>query len=282
MFGGSRICAAFLALAIFSGPAIAEFDVVEHDKGPISGSSKREGPAETYPRWLIRLVDPIAEPFGRTAAHLVWRKGQVTSHAEALGYLQANLRPLDILVTKSRGRLTGHLIPGWFSHAVVYLGSESSLRALGAWSDPEVRPHLSSIRSGKVYIEAVSSKVRLTGIAKAIDADQVAVLRPRLPARARRQALREFFAHVGTPYDFRIDAGESDRLYCAELVDHVLKAHLPRHMHYGRQVIWPAEMATAALSGRNGLGFVLYVKADRGNWIVGDRAMLKKDIAEHW
>jgi hypothetical protein len=53
-------------------------------------------------------------------------------------------------------------------------------------------------------------------------------------------------------------------------------------MHYGRQVIWPAEMATAALSGRNGLRFALYIKADRGNWIVGDSAMLKKDIAEHW
>ncbi len=282
MFGGTRLCAVLLALTMFPGPAIAEFNGAEHDARSNSATAKRDGPAETYPRWLIRLVDPVAEPFGRTAAHLVWRKGQVTSQAEAMTYLRANLRPLDILVTKSRGRVTGHLIPGWFSHAVVYLGSEADLRALGVWSDPEIRPHLLAIRSGRDFVEAVSSKVRLAGIEKAIDADQVAVLRPRLSAAARRQALRAFLAHVGTPYDFRIDAGESDRLYCAELVDHVLKAHLPRHMQYGRQVIWPAEMATAALSGRNGLDFVLYIKADRSNWIVGDRAMLKKDIAEHW
>lgn len=275
------VVAVCMAMGLASIPSFAEFNG-DHPPAPFPVKSGRDGPSEAYPRWLIRLVDPVAEPFGRTAAHVVWRKGKVTSRAEAMAYLQADLRPLDILVTKSRGRLTGHLIPGWFSHAVVYLGSEPGLRAIGVWDDPSVRPYRSSIRAGMVFIEAVSRKVRLATIEKAVDADQVAVLRPRLGTAARRRAARAFFDHIGTPYDFRLDAGESDSLYCVELIDHVLRTNLPKHAQYGRQIMWPAEMANTALSERNGLSFILYVKADRRNWIVGDRAMLRKDIDEHW
>lgn len=276
------LAALLLALALATNPAQADFD----DTGPRivrkSAKTPRNGPDGRYPPWVIELIDPVAEPFGRAAAHVVWRKGRIGGQKEAMALLTRTLRPLDVVLTKSRGRLTGRLIPGQFTHAVVYLGGERALKALGVWDAPEVRPHRAAIRAGKVWIEAVSRKVKLSPVNKAIDADQLVVLRASLGEAAGRKAARGLFAHLGVPYDFHLDAGDSDALFCAELVDHAMALGLPRREQYGRATIVPAEIAAAALEGRSRLSFVLYLKSDRDGWTKGDRATLKKDIETGW
>lgn len=276
----------FLALFVVSvlaaPPAWADFD----DTGPQiprrAEKPKRSISDEVYPPWVIRLVEPVAEPFGRTAAHVVWRKGRIGGEREAMALLARSVRPLDIVLTKSRGRLTGHLIPGWFTHAVVYLGRESELKALGVWNDAAVKPHQAAIRAGKVWIEAVSRRVKLSPVGKAIDADQLLVLRAPLGSEHKRKAARALFAHLGTPYDFHMDAADGDALFCAELVDHAMALGLPRREQYGRKTIVPAEIAADALAGRGRLAIRLYLKADRDGWAKGDKATLKRDIEAGW
>ncbi|MBK8458407.1 MAG: hypothetical protein IPL47_15925 [Phyllobacteriaceae bacterium] len=277
-----RILALLASLLLAVTPAMADYVDSGGQLHVNQPRACRDNPAEPYPPWVIKLVEPVAEPFGRAAAHVVWRHGRIGRRSDAMALLARTLRPLDIVLTKSNGRLTGHLIPGQFAHAVVYLGGEKDLKALGVWSDPAVKPHHAAIRAGRVYVEALSSRDKLSPLNKAIDADQLVVLRTGLGKTARARAARGYFAHLGVPYDFHMDAGESEALFCAELVDHVMALGLPRREQYGRTTIVPAEIAAAALAGKGGLSFVLYLKADRDGWLKGDRAMLKRDIEAGW
>lgn len=268
-----RILALALASVLTAAPALGG--------GQESGKGPRTGP-DIYPPWLIRVLEPVAEPFGRTASHIVWRSGRIGRKADAMALLARALRPLDVVLTKSRGRLTGRLIPGLFTHAVVYLGTERELRALGVWNTPEVRPHQGAIRAGKTWIEAVSRRVKLSGVKKAVDADQLVLLRPRLGASSKRRAALDLFAHLGAPYDYHMNAAEDDALFCAELVGHAMAIALPRREQYGRTTIVPADIAAQALAGRGSLSVVLYLKADREGWLRGDKATLRQDLREGW
>ncbi|HHZ10234.1 MAG TPA: hypothetical protein GX405_15810 [Rhizobiales bacterium] len=238
--------------------------------------------AERYPGWLIKAYEPVAPVLGEAFGRVVMRRGLLVEKPDALRHIAKRLRPLDILVVSSKGRLTGTLIPGLFSHTVVYVGSEAELKALGAWNDPAVRPHHADIRAGKVMIESDHRGVHLTTTATALDTDRVVILRPRATGSGHRAAAR-LLAHVGTPYDFYFDNSDAAELYCAELVDHVMpEVGLPSRELYGRRMFLPDDAIDAATSGRMRATPVLYVRATDAAWEDAGAAELKRDLAAAW
>ncbi len=273
-------------LLAFAAPAAAQesgcgTDIwAEPEKKP---KPKADGPREVFPKWVVDLAEPLAEPGGRVIAQLKSRKGYLARNAEAKAEVRAHLRPLDILVVRSRHRASSRLIPGYLGHSALYLGTERELKAAGVWNDPNLIPHQQKVRDGAVMIEADHKGVHLSRYDVVLDTDAVAIFRPGLTKAARAKSLRAFFGHIGTKYDFVFDSDDDSRLFCAELIEHAMpQVRIPRRTMYGRQVLLPVDIANAGLSGRASLSFVYYMRATKDGAAAASRRALAKDIADGW
>lgn len=127
------------------------------------------------------------------------------------------LQPGDILLVRADDKVTCALLPGFWAHAALYLGSDEELQTL-AGELPAVRQVMPQSSPAGWVIEAVASGVRLCPLAVCLRADHVAVLRPDLPGEQLRQAQLAALGHLGKPYDFEFDFNVSSRLVCTELV----------------------------------------------------------------
>lgn len=248
---------------------------------PDTGVAQCCANVERYPVWLVEALEPAAPVIGRIIGSIVWRDGYIpASAAQRIG---AELRPLDILVTGSNGRLSNHALPGHFVHFAVYLGTEPELRRAGLWNDPRVVPHHAELQAGRVFVESDHHGVHLSTAATVLEADHVVVLRARIGQRLRRRATGDFLDHVGSRFDFNFDSDEAERLYCAELVCHVLpELQLPKREVYARSTIIPDDVVLRAARGRGRLRLVLYVRARPGKWEQASADEVARDIAAAW
>lgn len=262
------LCAAWLASCAHGGGA--------------GGAGGCCASVERYPAWLVEALEPAAPVIGRIVGSIVWRDGYIPAAGGARRIADA-LRPLDILVTGSKGRLSNHAIPGHFVHFAVHLGSEAQLRRAGLWNDPRVVPHHAALEAGRVFIEADHRGVHLSTAETVLSADHVAVLRPQLAPQRRRRATGDFLDHAGSRFDFLFDSAEDVRLYCAELVCHLLpELRMPKRNVYGRSTIIPDDVVLRAARGQGLLRLVLYVRARPGKWEQASPADLVEDIARAW
>ena len=109
--------------------------------------------------------------------------------------LQGALEPGDVLLMRADDKVTAALLPGFWSHAAIYVGGRDALARLGLAE----LPHVSRLDwiferfpSPMGYvIEAVAQGCRLHKLHHSLRVDHVAVLRPRLDAQTLREALRE-------------------------------------------------------------------------------------------
>ena len=153
------------------------------------------------------------------------------------------LQPGDILLSRKNWYLSNVGLPGFWPHAILYLGDPDKLaRAMDA--DPEVRAwiaqetgqqltflqYLQRIaptptlvyqlgHEDEVYrvIEAISEGVVFNTMAHAAG-DYLAAMRPRLSTLAKAQAIAYAFTQADKPYDFDFDFATDHALVCTELV----------------------------------------------------------------
>jgi hypothetical protein len=142
--------------------------------------------------------------------------------SEMLANLRTRLKPGDVLLVRDDSRLTAALLPGFWTHAALFLGSRADLEALGLHSHPHVvrRWHEIPENSGPLgmVIEALAPRVQLNPLEKCLRVDHVAVLRPMLSESDIASAIGEAIGHLGKPYDFDFDFNNSSRVVCTELV----------------------------------------------------------------
>ncbi|MCR5855562.1 YiiX/YebB-like N1pC/P60 family cysteine hydrolase [Mesorhizobium sp. J428] len=239
--------------------------------------------AERQPRWLVAMIEPAAPVVGQVVGHISWRSGYL-SEPGIQERIVAGLQPLDLVFVSSKGRLSGHTIPGLFQHAAIYLGTERDLQALGMWSHPGMAPHHEAIRRGAMFIEADMKGVHLSPPSVVLNTDRAVTLRPRIATRGWRQrALATLFSELGNRFDFNFDAGQPDRLFCLELACRAMpELQLPRDMVYGRETIIPDRAVYEAARGHLRLRFVDYVVGDGRSVHHPGRAALTSDIAGKW
>jgi len=180
-------------------------------------------------------VKGVAELMGDTR---VRRVGWYLIPPEQLAAAELALEPGDVLVARKNWYLSNVGLPGFWPHAMLYLGAPEKLATL---DDPEVRAWIESElgepldlpsylarrfpRSWAEYaggealvlIEAISEGVVFNTLGHAAG-DYLAALRPRLSKRAKAQAIAEAFAQLGKPYDFDFDFVTDHALVCTELV----------------------------------------------------------------
>jgi hypothetical protein len=234
-------------------------------------------------RLAARVVEAVADDF--EGLSIRYRSGLLRDDADAVEHVAALARPADVMVTANRGTLASRLIPGFFTHAAAYFGSERQLRALGIWNHRSIRPLQAEIRAGKVVIQATERGVHLSTLESLLDTDRLLLARPGgadglSPAR-RRQIVVALAASLGAPYDFGFDATTPDKLFCAELLQRAIpELSLPVTTIYGQRTIKPVVIAEAVVTRRSNLAFVTYIQGGEGGFERFSRADLRFDLAE--
>ncbi len=240
-------------------PAASDSDLkqwCERDSQAILGAGMGPGPLMTLANGIAILQrigqsawfpvqKGIAEWMGKTK---VWRPKQYLIIPRQIESLRKRLQPGDILLERREWYLTNVGIPGFWTHAALYVGSAaqreafSRLPGVQQWLGqhnaagmdelilkryPRAHAGLQQLcKDGKPaqVIEALSPGVGFTSLNYSAACDSLAVLRPRLPVQDRAAAVVRAMRYFGRPYDYDFDFGSDHQLVCTELI---VKAYLP-------------------------------------------------------
>jgi len=157
--------------------------------------------------------------FGNAVGLVESRKGKLYKNKEALADVSRTLKAGDILLEKTPFRLTDKLIPGYWGHAAVWVGTETELKELGIWDNPLVVRYREEIRGGRLVVEALRSGVEMNTLQHFLNIDSIGILRrPDLSREARANTVIQALRQVGKPYDFNFDVESKGRVYCSKLV----------------------------------------------------------------
>jgi hypothetical protein len=191
------------------------------------------------------LQKGVAEWMGHTK---VWRPHTYLIQPEQIQRISQVLEPGDILLERREWYLTNVGIPGFWTHAALFIGSAEQRAALSR--KPELQSWLQAhgarslddmiatrhpgayaamqipYRDGQLprVIEALSPGVSLTSLDYSATCDSLAILRPRLSIADRAAAVVRAMRYFGRPYDYAFDFGSDQSLVCTELI---VKAYLP-------------------------------------------------------
>jgi permuted papain-like amidase YaeF/Yiix C92 family enzyme len=225
---------------------------ITEDEARIWKAGKGKGEALTAANALnvvkklgVRLSFPvqagISEWMGDTK---VARQGRALISQEQVAAVRPRLQPGDVLLERREWYMSNVGLPGFWSHAALYVGTPAERRAV--FGGPEVRrwvqaqgetsgdlERLLQSRYPKAYalavapqehghvprvLEAISEGVVFTTLEHSFDADSAVALRPRLQPVEKAQALVRAFRYMGRPYDFNFDFQTDSALVCTELV----------------------------------------------------------------
>jgi len=190
--------------------------------------------------WLP-IQTGVSEWMGDTK---VYRTGRSLISAAQVEQLKKLLQPGDILIERREWYVSNVGLPGFWSHAALFIGTPEDRRSFFADADTQAWVRKQGEASGdlesllqprypKTYqqslkpqehehvvrvIEAISEGVSLTTLEHSADCDSIAVLRPRLSKAEKAQAIVRAFHYTGRPYDFNFDFATDAELVCTELV----------------------------------------------------------------
>jgi hypothetical protein len=225
-------------------------------------------------RTLQRSWYPIqkaaAEALGDTR---VRRIGHYLIDRALREHVDTMLEPGDIVLSRKNWYLSNVGLPGFWPHAILYLGTPDKLARY--FDDPQVARWLdvgfgttrfdeamaerhplawkAYLASGDAHgdeapeprrvIEAISEGVSMSTLADCAG-DYFAALRPRLDKLAKAKAVAHAFEHFAKPYDFDFDFATPHAVVCTELV---WRAYRPSHGKPG------VDFTLASMAGRTTL-----------------------------
>lgn len=181
----------------------------------------------------------VAKWMGNTR---VKRIGKYLISKKQRNQMQEKLEPGDILLSRKNWYLSNVGLPGFWPHAILYLGNPTKLDEY--FDDDLVLAHIEELtgeemsfakylekefpakwlayksgNDGSDYcvIEGLSPGVVFNTM-KGTCGDYMAALRPVLSKKAKAQAIVKSFSHQGKPYDYNFDFATDHALVCTELV----------------------------------------------------------------
>jgi hypothetical protein len=181
----------------------------------------------------------VAETMGDTR---VRRPGRYLIEHDVIEPFDARMEPGDVLFSRKNWYLSNVGLPGFWPHAMLYVGTPDKLDAwadgdpaIAAWILAETgrevplsqmlrarhpgawRDWTTGDADPKRVIEAVSEGVLFNTLAH-VGGDYFAAVRPNLDRLARAQAIDASFRYHGRPYDFDFDFATDATVVCSELV----------------------------------------------------------------
>jgi hypothetical protein len=288
----------------FVGPATLLVARIRQHLAAIDALPKRERAEQTYRAELQSIKRSAVRawyPLQKRAAELlgdtrVRRPGRYLIDHQLSEHVDAQLAPGDILLSRKNWYLSNIGLPGFWPHAMLYLGDVPKLDAY--FDDPEMRSWLESgggfgtlsemlaARYPKAWaaysalehdeshrvIEAVSEGVVFSTLDHCAG-DYFAAMRPRMRKVDKAVAIAFAFSQHEKPYDFDFDFATDHALVCTELVWRSYRnAAVPRSLLdftlvevAGRMTLPAHEMVTkyAREAGTPGaqLDFVVFIDA---------------------
>ncbi len=174
----------------------------------------------------------------------VWRWKQCLITLDQLAAASKQLLPGDILLERREWYMSNVGLPGFWPHAVLYVGTPADRKAF--FDDPDTRAWVkaqgqadgdfdallkakypeayaqctAALEEGHVprIVEAIGEGVLFSTLEHSGAADSLCALRPRLTKRERAVALFRSFHYVGRPYDYNFDFTTDSAIVCTELV----------------------------------------------------------------
>ncbi len=241
---------------------------------------------------------------GLSAIHVEDRECFIT--ADALQKIAPRLEPADTLLMRREWHLTNLGIPGYWTHAALYVGTLDELdayfdgaealggRRFSAWLQEEDAFAYEVLASGApegrdaLVLEAVTKGVRVAPLAVSGLADSLAGLRPRCATLDEKLiAVRDGLRHLGKAYDFNFDFATDNTIVCSELVykayERLDSVHLELGRVNGRLLLSPnafCEKLDAEWEGPRELDHVVFLDGlDHGRVVERDADALRTSHA---
>ncbi|MGE0708339.1 MAG: YiiX/YebB-like N1pC/P60 family cysteine hydrolase [Planctomycetota bacterium] len=187
--------------------------------------------------WDARLKNTLRFPLYHAVAGVSRFLGHTRLSGRApaissaqLALIAGKLEPGDVLLAREDGFLSNAFLPGFWPHAILYLGPEERWADLRLpdgtrlQDDPVVQRALPRYRAltedghAARVIEAVSKGVIFSSFEHAVQKDYAVAFRPDVSEGDRATAIRRALALLGRPYDFDFDFQSDDKIVCTELV----------------------------------------------------------------
>ncbi len=222
-------------------------------------------PLHAFEKVLLDAWFPIQKGAAVGVSYLRTTNRRYFISHEVAGEVSSRLEPGDIMLERREWHLTNLGIPGYWTHAALYLGTLDTLDAFFA-DLPELggasaRDYLAErwpeaiaamAEPGEngfplAVIEALRPGVVLTSLEASGSCDSLGVLRPRIDRAAKLRAVVDALEHFGKPYDYNFDFTSDDSLVCSELIYKAFHAcpdiTLEPEMTNGRLLLSPNQMA---------------------------------------
>jgi hypothetical protein len=155
---------------------------------------------------------------------------------QTAGAAASRMQPGDILLQRREWHLTNLGIPGYWTHAALYLGTPAVLEdffaGLPELEGGSVADYIAARRPDAwaalrrtdsegaplAVIEALRPGVVLHSVEESCSCDSLGVLRARTSRSSLLAAVVEALAHLGKPYDYNFDFTSDNELVCSELI----------------------------------------------------------------
>ncbi|HVJ46845.1 MAG TPA: YiiX/YebB-like N1pC/P60 family cysteine hydrolase, partial [Luteolibacter sp.] len=198
---------------------------------------------------IAELRQPGLKPAGAPKRITAALRNEILSRA----------KPGDVFVTRHDDALSNLFLPGFWPHAVLYLGTRADLENLGVQTDPPESP------AGHWFLESKKDGVKIRACEETLEIDACVVLRSPVGEEMLAAAIRRALSHTGKPYDFLFDFRTQDRLACTEVIYRGFHGSGPITFHLeevgGRLCLPAEEMLNQALD----CGFRIVATAGLGN-----------------
>lgn len=170
----------------------------------------------------------------------VLRVNQSLISDDQISDMEEILLPGDILLERREWYISNIGLPGYWPHAALYVGTAEQRSTY--FNEHEVKQHYAKEGGFETalktqypvaysasflvdayghipkVIEAISEGVSFTSMEHSVDADSVAILRPKLSKLEKARAIQRAFHFIGRPYDFDFDFLTDAELVCTELI----------------------------------------------------------------
>ncbi|MZR11431.1 hypothetical protein GQE99_00090 [Maritimibacter sp. DP07] len=237
---------------------------------------------DRQPDWFaglaLALSEPLAPLFNAESG-----SGLLAAHPAAIERVVDKARPLDLLVFSSKSHLSSRMLPGWFTHSAVYIGTEAQLRAIGLWSHPSIKPYHEAIRAGANVVEGVSPNVSFSALSDVLgQRDAALLIRPEINVAQKQTVAARALRLVGRPFDHAYDLNTCDSFACSEVLARSFPClEFPVRDVQGSTVLLPDDVAAKAIRGED-LRIVDYVEGRGEQWAAPGVTGAMERVAGFW
>lgn len=214
----------------------------------------------------LALTQVLGEPLAPLVRNVRVPYGSLRFAEGLEEHLSQSLKPLDIILVRSRPALTRLAIPSHFTHALIWLGTQSQRDAFGVSKLPEVQAHSEALEAGKIVYESAGSSVRLSDIKALTNTNEMVILRPaRLSKKRYQQRYKDILQHLGVGFDTSFNLLDESKLTCVEIIALVFpEFNLPARYSTGRIALIPDDLARLAASANKTISLEQYIVPAEG------------------